>query len=223
MGYIYKITNKLNNKIYIGLTTKERPTDRFSQHRYLARHLDQEKSISYLHRAMHQDGVENFSFEIIEEVENSNLNEREKYWIQQYQSLSPNGYNLTAGGEGTVGYSRSQSVEEREKKGESVRQFYINHPEARVASSERMKQKWSEDENFRNKMIEGSKNFTKNIQTILKVRIIRCMEKSIRRKLVKKLRLMLLLANRKQLNQIKILQKLLKFMMVLKMQKKHWA
>jgi len=30
MGYIYKITNKLNNKLYIGLTTKTRPTDRFS-------------------------------------------------------------------------------------------------------------------------------------------------------------------------------------------------
>lgn len=38
MGYIYKITNNINQKLYIGLTTKKRPTDRFSQHRYLAMH-----------------------------------------------------------------------------------------------------------------------------------------------------------------------------------------
>ena len=52
MGYIYQIENLLNHKIYIGQTTKERATDRFSQHRYLARHPEQETSISYLHRAM---------------------------------------------------------------------------------------------------------------------------------------------------------------------------
>ena len=42
MGYIYKIENLLNHKIYIGQTTKERATDRFSQHRYLARHPEQD-------------------------------------------------------------------------------------------------------------------------------------------------------------------------------------
>ena len=49
---------------------------------------------------------ENFNFEVIEEVENSLLNEREIYWISFYNSLVPNGYNLTAGGEGTKSYSR---------------------------------------------------------------------------------------------------------------------
>lgn len=62
MGYIYKITNIKNKKIYIGQTTKERPSDRFSQHRYLATHPEQEKSISYLHRAMLADGLEKFYF-----------------------------------------------------------------------------------------------------------------------------------------------------------------
>lgn len=79
MGYIYKITNKINNKIYIGQTIKERPSDRYSQHRYLANHPEQEKGISYLHRAMALDGLDNFQFEIIEQIENGLLNEREQY------------------------------------------------------------------------------------------------------------------------------------------------
>ena len=39
MGYIYKITNLKNNKKYIGQTIKERPADRYNQHKYLATHL----------------------------------------------------------------------------------------------------------------------------------------------------------------------------------------
>lgn len=98
MGYIYKITNNINNKVYIGQTIKERPTDRFSQHCYLARHSEQEKSISYLYQAMTKYGVDNFIFEVIENIENDKLNEREQYWIAQYNSLVPQGYNLTIGG-----------------------------------------------------------------------------------------------------------------------------
>lgn len=62
------------------------------------------------------DGLENFTFEVIEEVDNSLLNDREIFWIKECNSLSPNGYNLTTGGEGTPGYSRPQTVEEREKR-----------------------------------------------------------------------------------------------------------
>lgn len=160
MGYIYKITNKLNDKIYIGQTTKERPSDRFSQHRYLANHLDQEKSNSYLHRAMNSDGVNNFSFDIIEKINNEELNEREKYWIDYYNSLAPNGYNLTLGGDGTQGYSRKQTTEEKEKRKESNKQFYIDNPEARQLSSERAKRLWQNEE-YRNKVTESIKKFYK--------------------------------------------------------------
>ena len=79
MGYIYKITNKINNKVYIGQTIKIRASDRFSQHKYLARHLEQEKVNSYLHKAMHKYGVENFSFDIIEKIDDSLLSQKEKY------------------------------------------------------------------------------------------------------------------------------------------------
>ena len=108
MGYIYKIENLINHKIYIGQTTKERPTDRFSQHRYLARHPEQETSISYLHRAMNKYGIENFSFEIVELCSEEELDEREIYWIKYYDSQNQeHGYNLADGGLGCRGYKHT--------------------------------------------------------------------------------------------------------------------
>ena len=158
MGYIYKIINIKNQKIYIGQTTKKRPTDRFSQHKYLALHPQQEKNISYLHRAMKSDGIDNFKFEIIEQVDNLLLNEREKYWIKQYNSLAPNGYNLTVGGQGTLGFSRPQSQEERNKKGNSVKKYYQNYPQAREKVSQRTKELWKDPE-YREKVISSNKKF----------------------------------------------------------------
>ena len=158
MGYIYKIENLLNHKIYIGQTTKERATDRFSQHRYLARHPEQETSISYLHRAMSKYGVDNFSFEVIEEVEDSLLNEREQYWIKEKNSLTPNGYNMTKGGEGSIGFSRTQTEEEREKRSISVKKFYEDNPEAIEKLRERTLQLW-QDENYRKRVTESNKKF----------------------------------------------------------------
>lgn len=158
MGYIYKITNELNGLIYIGQTVKARPTDRFSQHKYLARHLEQEKGVSYLHRAMAKDGVDNFNFEVIEEIDDEKLNEREVYWIQKYNCLVPNGYNITEGGAGTKGHSRPQTIEERKKRQLSNKQFYENHPEAREKLSERTKALW-QDEEYRKKVTESNKKF----------------------------------------------------------------
>lgn len=158
MGYIYKIINIKNQKIYIGQTIKKRPTDRFSQHKYLALHPQQEKNISYLHRAMKSDGIDNFKFEIIEQVDNLLLNEREKYWIKQYNSLAPNGYNLTVGGQGTLGFSRPQSQEERNKKGNSVKKYYQNYPQAREKVSQRTKELWKDPE-YREKVISSNKKF----------------------------------------------------------------
>lgn len=90
--FIYKITNKLNGKIYIGQTTN--PTRRFQEHRARGYGNEEEK---ILYKAFDKYGISNFSFEIIEEVEN--YNEREKYWIKFYNCISPNGYNMSEGGE----------------------------------------------------------------------------------------------------------------------------
>ena len=88
---IYKITNLLNGKIYIG-QTKQKIEYRFLQH---------SKANSPLGQAMRECGLENFTVEIIEHCENqAELNEREKFWIKVLKSKIPYGYNQIDGGGG---------------------------------------------------------------------------------------------------------------------------
>lgn len=89
--YIYKIVNKINGKIYVGKTNN--PAERKSAH-FREYKKDSTKA---LYRAMSKYGEENFIFEIIEECEDSKWEEREKYWIKEYDSLST-GYNMIDGG-----------------------------------------------------------------------------------------------------------------------------
>lgn len=94
VGYIYKIQNKINNKVYIGQTVKTLEK-RFHQHQ---NNFDKPYfSQIVLYKAFKKYGIENFTFEGIEEVSNEYLDEREKYWIQKYDSYL-NGYNSTLGG-----------------------------------------------------------------------------------------------------------------------------
>lgn len=98
MGFIYKITNLINDKKYIGKTTLTIEA-RWKKHCYEV----YRNRVQYtLYKAMRKYGIENFSIEEIEEVEDSKLDEREKYWIQYFNSYSGNeqGYNDTYGGEG---------------------------------------------------------------------------------------------------------------------------
>lgn len=100
MGYIYKITNLINNKIYIGQTRFNVET-RFNQHLYEAN----KGELQYpLYQAIRKYGEENFKLDIIEEIDETLLNEREQYWIQYYDSYIKNkkGYNCTYGGEGNI-------------------------------------------------------------------------------------------------------------------------
>lgn len=161
MAYIYKITNNINQMIYVGLTTKKRPTDRFSQHRYIARHPGRQEDTkhSYLYPAMRKYGLENFSFEIIEECSPEELDERERYWIVKLNSKAPNGYNLTDGGRaGVSGFSRPQTVEERLKRQQANKQYYLEHPEAREQIRERTKELWKNPE-YREKVTLSNQKF----------------------------------------------------------------
>lgn len=89
---IYKITNIVNNKAYIGQSVRiER---RIAEHRQSALRGDDE----VLYRAMRKYGLQNFQYEVICECEPSQLDELEQYYIQQYHTLLPNGYNYQLGG-----------------------------------------------------------------------------------------------------------------------------
>ena len=91
---IYKITNIKDGKIYIGQSTDIKT--RWSNHIKAALKID---SIAHsrVHDAMGEEGIWNFTFELLEQCSKDKLNEREKYYIEFYQS-NTYGYNKTVGG-----------------------------------------------------------------------------------------------------------------------------
>lgn len=102
ISYIYKITNRLNGKIYVGKTDRTLE-QRWKEHKTLGRNYDHHRANerSHLHRAMKSDGIENFQIELIEQVETSCVADREVYWIQELNSRNPQvGYNIQKGGDG---------------------------------------------------------------------------------------------------------------------------
>lgn len=94
-GFIYKITNKINGKSYIGQTIQN-VKERFYQH--CATKCSKAVSNMAIHRAIKKYGKSNFTVEVIEEIDSANLNDRERYWIKYYNSYN-NGYNSTKGGQ----------------------------------------------------------------------------------------------------------------------------
>ena len=89
MGYIYIIKNDINDKVYIGQTSRNIEI-RWREH---AR-----ASGDIVCKAINKHGIEHFWIECIEECDDSLLNEREQYWIKQYDSFET-GYNQTIGGQ----------------------------------------------------------------------------------------------------------------------------
>ena len=114
MGFIYKITNNLNQKVYIGLTTKT-IEQRWKEHLSV---VNKHKEKRPLYNAINKYGVENFSISIVEEVDDDFLGEREKYWINQYNSYEK-GYNATYGGDGRW----TKKVEQYSLNGEFIQKF----------------------------------------------------------------------------------------------------
>lgn len=98
MAYVYKITNDINGKIYVGQTSRSLER-RWNEHCRDMYRRNMEKRPLYA--AMNKYGVKHFHMELIEECSLEDVCEREKYWIEYYHSFK-NGYNATMGGDGTV-------------------------------------------------------------------------------------------------------------------------
>jgi group I intron endonuclease len=120
---VYKVTNKQNGKIYIGITNQGASTSRWYKHC-----SDSNTGSNFpLHNAIRKYGKDNFQIDIVELIENEDydyLKEREIFWIREFDSYNrEKGYNLTLGGDGTFG--RFHSTETKDK----IRQKAIGrHP-----------------------------------------------------------------------------------------------
>ena len=121
-GFIYKITNKVNGKSYIGQTIQN-VKERFYQH--CATKCSQAVLNMVIHKAITKYGKSNFTIEVIEEVESANLNDRERYWIRYYDSYN-NGYNSTEGGQDGIKLFKNldtESIVREYKSGKSLREI----------------------------------------------------------------------------------------------------
>ena len=98
MGYIYLITNQINNKKYVGKTTKS-IKERWEEH--LKDSKKEKCEIRPLYRAIRKYGIENFTIEEIEKCNIISLSEKEQYWIKYYNTYE-DGYNATLGGDGSI-------------------------------------------------------------------------------------------------------------------------
>jgi len=108
MGIIYKIQNNINNKCYIG-QTKRTVDKRWKEH-------CKSKDAMYIDNAIHKHTPENFTVTIIKETTDDLLDELEKKYIIEYNSLYPNGYNLESGGRLNKIMSQESRNKMREKK-----------------------------------------------------------------------------------------------------------
>lgn len=109
-GKIYILRNTENDKVYIGQTTRS-VEDRFKQHKKLCK----ANSNQLIFKAMKKYGKDKFFVEELESGISSfeELNEKEAAYISAYNSMAPNGYNLSPGG---ALWRRKPSLSEEEQK-----------------------------------------------------------------------------------------------------------
>lgn len=103
MTGIYLITNMVNGKYYVGQSIDIE--SRWQQHRTGCYNPNSSSYKTYFYQAIRKYGINNFSFSVIEECDEKELDEREIYWIALLNSNQRDiGYNITDGGDGVKGY-----------------------------------------------------------------------------------------------------------------------
>lgn len=117
MSYIYKISNDINDQIYIG-QTRGTLESRLKEHLYDAK---VNKDNSKFHKAIRELGSEHFSISMIEECPTEYLNERERFQIAYYNSQEY-GYNSTRGGQNDPYYTDIDKAVE----------YYLHHKDEKT-------------------------------------------------------------------------------------------
>lgn len=117
MGYIYCITNKLNEKKYVGKTTNS-VDSRWKEH--CSDCFKDRCNKRPLYDAMVKYGIENFSVETLEECHEDFLSDLELFWINKLDTYN-SGYNATLGGDGSILFDYDE-IERVYRKGGSMKQ-----------------------------------------------------------------------------------------------------
>lgn len=134
---IYKITNNVNGKVYIGKTIRKLSV-RIGEHR---RH-----SKSEISKAIKDYGFDNFSVEVIDHAENlEELNAKEIKWTAYYDCMIPKGYNKCYGGDTTEGFHHRQSSKQKMSVAKSKLYRGKGNPFYGKTHSDEQKAKWSRE------------------------------------------------------------------------------
>lgn len=155
MMYIYKITNKLNGKVYIGQTVRS-VKERYKEHC--------RKSTTVIDKAIKGVGKENFTVETIAQTDSiEELNELEKYYIKHFDSINPQkGYNQCEGGENSLGYHHREETKELMRKRKEGMYFSRDNPFYGKHHSKEQREKWSKERKGREISQEWRNNLSKS-------------------------------------------------------------
>ena len=147
MGCIYKIRNKIDNKIYIGQTKQDLDL-RWKQH------LKNRSNCRYLKHGFDKHGIDNFEFKLVCITFDDLLNDMEIEYIKHFKCLVPNGYNLRLGGN-----SGKHNEQTKLKISEALKNGYKNGTIARstLGPNEATRKKLSESQKGKKRSLESIK------------------------------------------------------------------
>lgn len=165
---IYKITNLLNNKIYIGQSKDIYA--RYNQH-HKYEYKNESRADFHLYQAFKKYGLDSFSIEVVELCPLDELNDKEIYWIEYYDSFKQ-GYNMTAGGSNFSPNIHSAETERKRKQTREKTQALVgeNHPRAKLTNEEvlTIRQRYSMGENIQS-IYQDYKDRYENIKTFQQI------------------------------------------------------
>ena len=137
MAYIYRVINLITKKCYIGETKEKDPNARWKGHQEA---FKRGKGCPALQDAIQKYGIDNFKFEVLIICFDDDRFIYEKQYIQKFNSIAPNGYNILPGGVGGAGFKGKKHTPEVLEKMKEASRKYFENPENRKAASERAKE-----------------------------------------------------------------------------------
>ena len=159
MGYIYLRTNKINGKKYVGQVIKKRFKAR--QNRW--KNLKYPYAGTIINNARKKYGIDAFDFEILKECKDEELNQWEMYYVDKLNTKSPNGYNMTDGGDGKSGCPISEETKKKMSEAHKGEKSYMygkhlsEETKKKLSKSHKGKKQSEETKKKRSEKLKGIK------------------------------------------------------------------